>query len=237
MKKDFVVITSDDTCEIDLFLCFEAEWSAMEKPFVVLNLEVTDLYESQGEIMGIQALLVSPKGNCVSQLDIHVQTQHDVPAWLLHALQLTSQGFAKSALTPKTALQKFLAFVCNCDVFIHNAPFDLRFIHRIAAEFGLPFENRVFDTLSIAELTWPSHCCSTDGLRELLEIGPIGATENAANSTLQILNAARSVAESYHAQRVATALSIRIESGLHVESTGPAICPYCEKNHHFQHPT
>lgn len=234
MNKGFVVITSDDSCEIDLFLCFEAEWSAMENPFVVLNLEVTDLYESEGEIMGIQALLVSPKGNFLSQLDILVQTQHDVPAWLLQALQLTHQVFAENALIPETAMHKFLAFVGEHDVFIHNASFDLPFIHRITSEFGFAFKNRVFDVLSIAELTWPGQRCSLDGLREILELYPMDSTENDAKATLQVLNAARGIAENYHAQRMHTALTLRNDSGLQA-STRPAICPFCETSHHFQH--
>jgi DNA polymerase III alpha subunit (gram-positive type) len=234
MNKDFVVATSDDSCEIDLFLCFEAEWSAMENPFVVLNLEVTDLYESQGEIMGIQALLVSPQGNCLSQLDLLVQTQHDVPDWLLQALQLTSSVFATNALTPQNALQKFLAFIENRDVFIHNAPFDLPFIHRIASKFGVVFANKVFDTLPIAELTWPGQRCSVDGLRELLEIDPRVSTENDAKATMQILIAAREIGQAYHTNRMRTALIMRNGIVLQEASTGPPVCPFCEIEHNFQ---
>jgi DNA polymerase III alpha subunit (gram-positive type) len=207
----------------------------MEKPFVVLDLEVTDLYESHGEIMGINALLVSPQGDCLSQLEILVQTQHDVPDWLLKALQLTPQVFAHSALTSEIALRKFLAFVGDHAVFIHNAPFDLPFIHHIASEFGVAFTNKVLDTLPIAELTWPGQRCSVDSLRELLEIGPRDNTENAANSTLQILNAARVIAESYHAQRIEAEQALQKDIGCSDASTGQDICPFCETNHYFQH--
>lgn len=207
MNKDFVVITSEDSCEIDLFLCFEAEWSAMENSFVVLDLEVTDLYESHGEIMGINALLVSPQGVCVSQLAILVQTKHAVPDWLLQDLQLKPQVFVENAITPQAALQKFFAFVGDHPVFIHNAQFDLPFIHRFTSKFGVEFKNTVFDTLLIAELTWPGQRCSIDGLSEFLEISPKDTTENDAKATLQILSAARAIAHNYHAHRIQTALT------------------------------
>lgn len=233
MNKDFVVLTSDDSCEIDLFLCFEAEWAAMEKPFVVLDLEVTDLYEKNGEIMAIDALLVNPQGVCLSELSILLQTQRDVPDWLLKSLQLTSRVFAENAITTEIALQKVLAFVDAHDVFIHDAPFDLPFIHRIASEFGFVFTNKVFDTLPIAELTWPGQRCSVDGLREHLEIVPEDKQKNAASSTLQILNAARAIAENYHVKRIHAELSNQKAAGFRDASTVQAICPFCQVSHHF----
>jgi DNA polymerase III epsilon subunit-like protein len=157
-----------------------------------------------------------------------------VPAWLLEALQLTPQAFAESALHPKIALQKFLAFIGDHDVFIHNALFDLPFIHRFASELGVEFKNTVFDTLQIAELTWPGQRCSIDGLREFLEMRPGETTENAANATLQVLIAAREIAQNYHAQRAEMALTMQSKSSLQVVSTWPAICPFCEIHHNFQ---
>jgi DNA polymerase III alpha subunit (gram-positive type) len=207
MDNDFVVYTSDISCEIDLYLFFRDEWSAMQKPFVVLDLEVTDFFDRGGEIMGMHALLLTPEGGVASELNVLVKTKMPAPDWLLQELPTDSQTMAASNIDAAAAIEELVAFLGDHAVYIHHASFDQQFLERLAVEHGLTINNQVYDTLAIAEMTWPGQRCSLRGLRQHLQLEATGGSIASEDVwlTLQILLSARKIAHTYHAQRMQAA--------------------------------
>jgi DNA polymerase-3 subunit epsilon len=99
-----------------------------------------------------------------------------------------------------TALTAFRHF-CDDDVLIaHNAPFDMGFLRRAAAETGAHFNNRILDTVLLSAMVWgQSEVHSLDALTERLGIiippedrhTAMGDTIATAQAFLQLVPALR----------------------------------------------
>ena len=235
MDDDTVFDIDGGRCELDTYLLFKPEWSAMEATYVVLDVEVTERLEHDGEIMGLQALLISPEGAKLSALELLVQSQRPAPDWLLDELQLDAEYLAAHALEEGEALQLLKEFVGQHPVFVHQAAVDMPFLHRVAERCGLHFSNPVLDTLAIAELTWPGERCSQYALSQLLELKhPLDQPLSAdVMTTWKILLAARELAQSVHAMHIQAAGGAGQLPTPPESSAVPVICPFCRVRHPF----
>lgn len=206
MIPDFLIETSSDSCEIDLYLFLNNEWAAMDGTFAVLDLEVTAAFTNGGEVIGISALLVDSQRMKITELDLTVQPRSFSPNVGSLLPQISVQSDPTTAIDISVALQRLSTFVAGHDVFIHGADFALQFIEQAASEFDPVLLGNVFDTELIALMTWPGQCCSARGLREYLGLNskPDGVTGD-SKTTLEILTAARSEAWRYHIKRMTAA--------------------------------
>ena len=210
MDNNWIAAPSNSASESDLFLRFQAEWSAMDKPYAVLDLEVTDRFDDQDEITAVHALQVTPDGDIVAQLDILVRTRRSPPPWPEQEERTDAPVQAQKPVWVALALLRLRVFLGDRDVFIHNASRDMPFIEQIATRFKLKFSNRVFDIRPMAQMTWPGQLYAQRILGDYLELSREGQYQGTADdvkASLDILLTVRQLAQTRHAQRIESALS------------------------------
>jgi DNA polymerase-3 subunit epsilon len=90
------------------------------------------------------------------------------PSTAIHGITDAMVADAPDLTAALTAFRHF----CDDDVLVaHNAPFDMGFLRRAAAETGAHFDNRVLDTVLLSAMVWgQSEVHSLDALTERLGI-------------------------------------------------------------------
>ncbi len=236
MDNNWIAAPSNSASESDLFLRFQAEWSAMDKPYAVLDLEVTDRFDDQDEITAVHALQVTPDGDIVAQLDILVRTRRSPPPWPEQEERTDAPVQAQKPVWVALALLRLRVFLGDRDVFIHNASRDMPFIEQIATRFKLKFSNRVFDIRPMAQMTWPGQLYAQRILGDYLELSREGQYQGTADdvkASLDILLTVRQLAQTRHAQRIESALSDQAKAKWNAPRFTPALCPICQTLHAF----
>jgi DNA polymerase-3 subunit epsilon len=90
-------------------------------------------------------------------------------------------------------IRDFLAFVGDDPLFFHNARFDGSFLKRAAEQTGHRLDNRIFDTLPLAQEAWPT----LDSYKLAVLAKHVDASEPAhraladTRTTVRVLQAAR----------------------------------------------
>ncbi len=139
---------------------------------IVLDTETTGLDPEQGhrivEIGCIELKNHIPTGNTYH---VYVNPMRDMPevAFNIHGL---SYDFLKKFPIFEEHVHKFLNFIKNDRLIIHNARFDMKFINaelKWAKLPAIPF-NRAIDTLSMAREKFPGSPASLDALCKRFKI-------------------------------------------------------------------
>ena len=182
-----------DGFEFGLDDLFETEWEATRTPFVVADLEVTDVSAQVGEILEFSALLVNPDGEITAEFSRMVRVTGPVSLWLLTAMEISRADIERDGQPFADVMKAFVDFIGDRPVFMHHAAFEEPFLKKAAQAIQQEFHNPLHDTLQLAELTWPKlprHSCTV--LADHLGISNFMETSlDCAKLTLAVLLAAR----------------------------------------------
>jgi DNA polymerase-3 subunit epsilon len=175
---------------------FASAWEAMCKPFAIVDTETTGGYAESDEILEFAALLVEPSGVITSEFSALVKVKQPLKQEYLELLEITQSMVDLEGIPLPDAMAKFIAFVGNRPAFIHNTKFEQAFFDRAEEKTGQVFDNKVYDTLVMAQMIWNDggpHNCSR--LLKRLGLPQVqGSTLGEAKSTLAVLLAAREAA-------------------------------------------
>ena len=132
---------------------------------VVLDTETTGLCPKKGhrvvEVGCVELLDLVPSGNT---FHAYINPKRDMPqpAFAVHGL---SQDFLSNFPPFEDIAQDLRAFLGDAPLVIHNAAFDMKFLHAEFVKAGLAeVQNEVVDTLAIARQKYPGAPASLDML-------------------------------------------------------------------------
>jgi len=141
----------------------------MLKNFVALDVETTGLDAGRDEIIEFGAVRVSD-GEIVARFSELAKPRRPIPLVIERLTGIRNTDLADRP-PQEVVLSRFLDFVGDSPVVMHNADFDSAFLR---AKTGGLFENRAYDTLLLARIvlpTLPRHDLSTTA--RFLEITPL----------------------------------------------------------------
>ncbi len=177
------------------FIQIDDAWAAAAGECVVADIETTGLSAESNELLEVGAIKVA-NGKLIAEWSMLVRIEHTVPSQITELTGITQADVEREGQPLAHVMTNFLDFVGNKPVFFHNTPFDERFLRKAAERCSLSFENRLFDTLILAQEAWPalrSYC-----LAALADhIGSTVPNHRAladAHTTLAVMRAARSAA-------------------------------------------
>lgn len=181
---------------------FASGWEAMRKPFAIVDTETTGRHAESDEILEFAALLVEPSGAITSEFSALVKVKQPLKQEYLELIQITQAMVDLEGIPLPDAMAKFIAFVGNRPAFIHNTKFEQAFFDRVEEKTGQVFDNKVYDTLVMAQMIWNDggpHSCSR--LLKRLGLPQVqGSTLGEAKSTLAVLLAAREAAHHHNCE-------------------------------------
>jgi DNA polymerase-3 subunit epsilon len=183
--------------EKKMAMVLEQIWTATDGDFVIADLETTGL-SAKDEILEFAAIIARANGEIAAEFSTLVRVRRPVPALITNLTGITQAQVNRHGIPLTQALPQFLEFIGNRPVFFHNAGFDRRFIRDAAARLGLPFDNPVHCTLSMARAMWPqlpSHKLAILA-RHVGASAPTHRGLDDVKSTLEVLLAAKEQAES-----------------------------------------
>lgn len=133
---------------------------------IIMDTETTGLNPRSGdrlvEIGGIELINRAPTGEVLHE---YINPERDMPQEAFEIHGLSSEFLADKPIFADVA-EKFLAFIGDATLVIHNASFDMGFINtELAATDRAPIpQDRVVDTLLIARRKFPGAANSLDAL-------------------------------------------------------------------------
>lgn len=182
-----------DGFELGFDEVFKPAWDATRAPFVVADLEVTDVSAQIGEILEFSALLINPDGEITAEFSQMVHVTGSVSLWLLTAMEISRADIDRDGQPLADAMKSFVEFIGDRPIFMHHAEFEEPFLKKAAKAIQQEFCNPLHDTLLIAQMTWPElprHSCKV--LADHLGISNFMETSlDCAKLTLAVLMAAR----------------------------------------------
>ncbi len=122
--------------------------SFSEDEFIIFDIETTGLSAKNCGITQIGALKYK-NGETVDTFETYVNPQMPIPEEITRLTGITDEMVA-GAPSEEEAVRKFLEFAGDRMLIAHNAPFDISFISRVAADFDIPFENPYLDTVALS---------------------------------------------------------------------------------------
>lgn len=143
----------------------EVLWRLNNMRHICLDTETTGFSPSKGdrivEIACVELIDFTPTGKYFHS---YINPQREVPEEVTKIHGLTNEFLSDKAIFSEIA-DEFCDFIDNSPLVIHNAPFDMRFIHHEINLCGLPpVKNDIIDTLVIARKSYPGCSNSLDGL-------------------------------------------------------------------------
>ena len=139
---------------------------------IILDTETTGLDPNTGdrlvEIGGIELINTMPTSN---RFQHYLDPQRDMPLEAFNVHGLTA-AFLKGKPQFEEIADKFLAFIGDARLVIHNAEFDMRFLNAELVRAGHPAigNERVLDTLAIARRKFPGASNSLDALADRFQV-------------------------------------------------------------------
>lgn len=121
--------------------------------FVVFDLETTGLDTFRDRIVEIGAVKIE-KGEIVSYYDTFVDPKMPIPAGASNVNHIYDAD-VKDAPYIEDVIAEFLDYCKGCILVAHNASFDVTILERDARMNGLTLDNRVVDTLKLAQRLRP----------------------------------------------------------------------------------
>ncbi|PCI58855.1 MAG: DNA polymerase III subunit epsilon [Methylophilaceae bacterium] len=141
---------------------------------IFLDTETTGLYPDQGhriiEIAAIETINRRPTGNHFHQY-LNPEREIDLAAQEVHGITLE---FLQDKPLFEAVADDFIHFVKDCELIIHNAPFDVGFLNSELGRIGLqPVQDvcgKITDTLKMAKDARPGQRNNLDALCRHFEI-------------------------------------------------------------------
>lgn len=146
-----------------LIMSYDEEY--YNKEFAIVDIETTGLLASTDEICEIAAVKVK---NFIPQqiFSTLIKPKKNIPeaATKIHGI---TQQLVENAPTIEEVMPKFLDFIKNTTLVLHNADFDLSFLNTASKNLNLPqISNQVIDTLKISQQYLPVKSHSLKHLTE-----------------------------------------------------------------------
>ena len=155
---------------------------------IVFDTETTGLDPRAGhrlvEIGCVEMVNGLPTGNT---FHTWLNPQRDMPdeAFQIHGL---SAEFLEDKPLFADIAERFIAFVGDARLVIHNAQFDMGFINAELDRLGLPaLKNEVIDTISLARRRFPGQRVSLDALCERMGVDNAHRTKHGALLDAELL--------------------------------------------------
>jgi DNA polymerase-3 subunit epsilon len=155
---------------------------------IVFDTETTGLDPRAGhrlvEIGCVEMLHGLPSGET---FHTYLNPQRDMPdeAFQVHGL---SSEFLGDKPVFATVAERFVAFVADARLVIHNAQFDMGFINAELDRLGLPpLKNEVVDTITLARRKFPGQRVSLDALCERMGVDNTRRTKHGALLDAELL--------------------------------------------------
>lgn len=143
---------------------------------VPLDTETTGFYHAKGdriiEIGATEIIGNQETGNTFHQYLTPQGRRVDPGAFEVHGI---SDDFLKDKPSFRQVAQRFLNFLGDSKIVIHNAKFDMGFINAELERVGLPpLKNEICDSLSVARKLYPGQRNTLDALCNRLEVDNSG---------------------------------------------------------------
>jgi DNA polymerase-3 subunit epsilon len=158
---------------------------------IFLDTETTGLYAEQGDrVVEIGCVELVNRKLTGNNLHIYLNPGRDSHEEALKVHGLTTE-FLRDKPKFETVAEKFLAYVQDAEIIIHNAPFDVGFLNVELKRAGkLPLKEHVasvLDTLALAKEMFPGKRNSLDALCSRLEVDNSGRTLHGALLDAELL--------------------------------------------------
>lgn len=131
-------------------------WVATHRDFIVADLETTGLDPLTDQILEVAAILCNPAGEVLREFSTLIRIRGQIPPNISDLTGIYESDIDSCGLSLHIALTQFLDFVGNLPLFFHNAPFDEAFLNKAVKLSGLQLTNRIFDTLPMAAVAFPT---------------------------------------------------------------------------------
>lgn len=155
---------------------------------ICLDTETTGLTPKEGhKIIEIACVELVNKIKTGEHFHIYVNPRRDVPeeAFKIHGI---STEFLQDKPIFDHIAQKFLDFIQNDTLIIHNAAFDLKFLNFELGVIGLPtLKNNIIDSLKLARQKFPGSPNSLDALCKRFNIDLSVREKHGALTDTQLL--------------------------------------------------
>ncbi len=133
---------------------------------LIVDTETTGLDPRKGDrIVEIGCVELKNRGLTGRSFQVYLNPEREIPEDAVRVHGLTAEFLASHPLFADAA-PKFLAFIGDDPLIIHNAPFDMAFLNAELGRARLPLidESRVTDTLAMARKRFPGSPASLDAL-------------------------------------------------------------------------
>ena len=138
----------------DLYITSQTDYDwGKHSHFVVFDIETTGLDPLQDHITEIGAVRIE-NGRISDRFHSLVNPGVPIPENIVELTGITDE-MVKDCPTAGQVIPAFLDFVGDAVLAAHNAPFDMGFIRKKAADINLTVENRVLDTLAVTRRLFP----------------------------------------------------------------------------------
>jgi DNA polymerase III epsilon subunit family exonuclease len=129
--------------------------SVLPAQFVVVDVETTGLDSKKHQIIEIGAVKVNRDSDHHTTFQVLVKLNDKLPRKIAEMTGITTEMLEREGESLEVAIAEFLEFAGNLRLVAFNAPFDLAFLSRAAAQIEKRVENPVSDALDMARRAWP----------------------------------------------------------------------------------
>jgi DNA polymerase III subunit epsilon len=129
--------------------------SVLPPQFVVVDVETTGLDSKKHQIIEIGAVKVNRDSDHHTTFQVFVKLNDKLPRKIAEMTGITTEMLEREGESLEVAIAEFLEFAGNLRLVAFNAPFDLAFLSRAAAQIEKRVENPVSDALDMARRAWP----------------------------------------------------------------------------------
>lgn len=126
----------------------------MIRTYICFDLETTGLNVEKDEIIEVGAVKVV-EGKLTEQFTCFVNIHRPLDAFISELTGITEEMLIEQGYEKQPVVEEFLKFCEGYELLGHNLLFDFKFMKTAAASFGLPFEKRGIDTLTLAKKFLP----------------------------------------------------------------------------------
>ena len=145
---------TDDLTPMELLGNARKTVSAANREFVAFDIETTGLVSTEHKITEIGAVRIV-NNEAVEVFNELVDPQTPIPHDIVKLTGITDE-MVKGKPTIDEVLPRFMEFVSDSGLVAHNAKFDMAFLRRNAEKIGITIKNSVYDTLPLAQMTFPN---------------------------------------------------------------------------------
>lgn len=129
---------------------------AIQKSFVVFDIETTGLSATEHEIIEIGAIRVNDiKASSHTTFHALIKPTCKLPRQITQITGITDK-MLEECLGIEAHIHEFKKFIGDLPVIAHNASFDCRFICEAFETHGIEFNNNVIDTLQLTRKAFPN---------------------------------------------------------------------------------